>query len=291
MKELKPKIQKEIKKYRSLKYYWVTKHGYARVPKEQMSRLSPECIEYVKHSEKRMATVAKHGSLSTKERYHSKKDQNRRVSVPKVKHLRIVLFPGNSSFWQASYTKAGHKMQTSLKTKDEAKALVLAVKWFNEFVVPILHKNVNVKVLEFVQKNFTLLGESKWNSEKVGFTDLPPCKTNSAGVYVIMYRNKIQKVGKADGVKGLGQRLGSYARSNLSNIKRANPDSFTIALHKNMTTKLKGKAMQFYFFATPKEQVSFKGLHVEACYARSLEKELSMLARLQGHPMLLSTND
>jgi hypothetical protein len=58
-----------------------------------------------------------------------------------------------------------------------------------------------------------------------------------------------------------------------------------------MTSELEGKTMSFYFMETPKGDELFNGLQVEKCVARSVEKELSMLARLQGHPMLLSASD
>lgn len=287
MKDLKS----QMKKWSSLKSYWIKKLGYAKVPKAKMAQFTPECIEHIKNSEKRLARIAKHGPVSNKERYHSQKHNNRSVPVPGVKHLKITYIPGHSPFWQAAYTKFGHATQTSLETEDEEKALVLAVKWFNRDVAPVLHKNFGVNALQYVKENFKYLGKSKWDSDKVCFNDLPTCNTNSAGVYVIMYGNRIHKVGKADGVKGLKQRINSYAKSKLSNITRANPDIFTVALHKKMTSELEGKTMSFYFMETPKRDEMFKGLQVEKCVARSVEKELSMLARLQGHPMLLSASD
>lgn len=287
MKSLKSQMQT----YSNLKNYWINKKGYAKVPKSKMAQFTPECIEHIKNSEKRMARIAKHGPVSNKERYHAQKHKNRSVAVPGVKHLKITYIPGHSPFWQAAYTKSGHATQSSLGTEDEEKALILAVKWFNREVVPVLHKNLEVNALKYVKENFKYLGKSKWDPDKVCFNDLPSCNTNSAGVYVIMYGNRIHKVGKADGVKGLKQRIASYAKSKLSNITRANPDMFTVALHNKMTSELEGKTMSFYFMETPKGDEMFKGLKVEKCVARSVEKELSMLARLQRHPMLLSSSD
>lgn len=287
MKDLKS----QMKKWSGLKTYWIKKLGYAKVPKAKMAQFTPEEQEHIKNSEKRLARIAKHGPVSNKERYHSQKHNNRSIPVPGIKHLKIIYIPGHSSFWQAVYTKFGHTTQTSLETEDEEKALVLAVKWFNRDLAPVLHKNFEVNVLQYVEENFKYLGKSKWDPDKVCFGDLPPCETNSAGVYVIMHRKRIHKVGKADGVKGLKQRINSYTKSNLSNLTRANPDTFTIALHKKMTSELEGKTMSVYFMETPKREEMFKGLKVEKCVARSVEKELSMLARLQGHPMLLSACD
>ena len=287
MKNLKSQMQT----WSNLKTYWIKKKGYAKVPKSKMAQFTPECIENIKISEKRLARIAKYGPVTNKERYHSQKHNNRSVAVPGVKHLKITYIPGHSPFWQAAYTKFGHATQTSLETEDEAKAFILAVKWFNREVVPVLHKNSSINVLKYVKENFIYLGKSKWYPDKVCFDDLPPCNTNSAGVYVIMHGNRIHKVGKADGVKGLKQRIASYAKSKLSNITRANPDIFTVALHNKMTSELEGKTMSFYFMETPKGDELFNGLQVEKCVARSVEKELSMLARLQSHPMLLSASD
>lgn len=282
---------KEQRKMYSAHNYWVVEKEHKKIPKKVTDKWSVETKEMLRQYLAKKARLAKHGPLSNKERYHSQKHNNRSVAVPDIKHLKITYIPGHSPFWQAVYTKSGHATQTSLGTKDEAKALILAVKWFNREVVPVLYKNSHVNVLEYVKERFEYLGKSKWDPDTVCFNDLPTCNTNSAGVYVIMYGNRIHKVGKADGVKGLKQRIASYAKSKLSNITRANPDTFTVALHKKMTSELKGKTMSFYFMETPKGDELFAGLQVEKCIARSVEKELSMLARLQGHPMLLSTND
>ena len=111
-------------------------------------------------------------------------------------------------------------------------------------------------------------------------------------MYLILFRNKVQKVGKADGVNGLQTRLRNYASRNKKRVTGKYIDQFTVSLNKKMSSpNLKGKAVSFYYYEVPKESGYEAGYKVDSCKARSLEKEISIQCRLQGHPMTLSASD
>jgi hypothetical protein len=55
-----------------------------------------------------------------------------------------------------------------------------------------------------------------------------------------------------------------------------------------MTNELKNKKLEMYVLPTEPIIFKFLGIEVEGMIARSLEKKLSILAREQDHPMLLS---
>jgi len=284
--------KKERIKFYSAKKYYVTKLGYDSIPEKVLKKWSPSLREYARLSVARKAHVAEYGRRTNKVRYQEQKQNNRTVDIKEIRHLQIVLIPGQSKNWMAKFTKASHRYAKSANTTDEQKAIVFAKKWYKEKIVPMLQNNSSVKVLDFVKQKCTLLGKSKWNSDQYGFLELSKCSTKQSGVYVIIHGNKIQKVGKADGVRGLQARLGNYASSNKSRITGKYVDQFTVRLNEKMNyPELKGKSLSFYYYEIPKKETTLEGFKVQTCMARSFEKELSIQARLQGHPMTLSGTD
>ena len=283
--------KEERKRFYSSKSYY-TRIGQDSIPEHVLEKWSPALREYAIASMSRMANVKKNGVLDSKARYHSKRESNRTLNVEGIRHLQISLVPGHSKNWMARYTKISHKCAKSTNTADEHKAIEYAKKWYKNTVLPTLQNNSDIKVLDFVKQKCTLLGKSKWNHDEYGFLDLPRCLSSQSGVYFILHRNKIQKVGKADGAKGLQARLRNYASSNKSRVTGKYIDQFTISLNEKMASpELKGKAVSFYYYEIPKKETTLEGFKVQTCMARSFEKELSIQARLQGHPMTLSGSD
>jgi hypothetical protein len=104
---------------------------------------------------------------------------------------------------------------------------------------------------------------------------------SSSGIYFILSHNskRVQKIGKAEGTKGLNQRLKNYT----SKKKREKLDKTATLWHEVMTDpkKLKNQELNVFYYETKPMLVSnpivrFKKL--EANWARSLEKGLSEIA-------------
>lgn len=284
--------KEELRRLWSAHRYWVTEKGCKTIPKKVLDKWSPQLRERAREYYAKKQRIAKHGVMSVSERYHSEKHNNQTVNVQNIKHLQIKLVPGQSKNWSAHYIKIGNQCSKTTKTADKNKALEFAVKWYKETIVPSLQKSSKVNVSSFIKEHFTFLGKSKWNHQECGFLDLPTCPTKNSGVYVIMLNGKVLKVGKADGAKGLQYRLKSYASKNKSRITGKFADQFTIRLDSNMRSpELSGKSLSFYYHATAKVEKEYHGIKVETCIARSLEKQLSILCRLQNHPMTLSGSD
>jgi hypothetical protein len=219
----------------------------------------------------------------------------KQTRIKLVKCLQIYKKRDTSKNWTAGYHSASLFISKSCKTSDVELAKKFAMIWYKETVIPKLQNKLQTstksKVIDFVFDKCTLLGSSKWNSETYSFPDLPVCMTKQAGVYFVVSGKKILKVGKADGSKGLQTRLSSYRLNNRSRVWGNFPDQFTVTLNEKMTTLLKNKTLSFYYFEIPKKETTLEGFKVQTCMARSFEKELSIHARLQGHPMTLSGSD
>ena len=285
-----PSKQERNRFYSSKNYY--TSIGCDSIPESVLKKWSPALREYAIASMSRMASIKENGVLDSKARYHSQKESNRTVNIEGIRHLQITLIPGKSKNWMVRFTKIGHKSAKTTNTSDEQKAIAFAKKWYKTTIIPTLQNNSGRKVLDFVKQDCTFLGKSKWNHDEYGFLDLPKCPSTHSGVYLILFRNKVQKVGKADGVNGLQARLRSYSSRNKKRVTGEYIDQFTVSLNKKMSSpNLKGKAVSFYYYEVPKESGYEAGYKVDSCKARSLEKEISIQCRLQGHPMTLSASD
>lgn len=205
--------------------------------------------------------------------------------------LCLVKYHKMSKNWYVRYESGGLRKEKTCKTDDIELATKFAKKFYKEEIVPLLQNNSKVKVIDFIMDKCILLGQSKWDADTYSFSDLPICATRQSGVYFILHGKKVLKVGKADGMKGLHARLYSYRSNNKSRVVGKYADQFTAVLHEKMTTLLKGKKLSFYYYEIPKKETVLEGFKVHTCMARSFEKELSVQARLQGHPMTLSGSD
>jgi hypothetical protein len=207
------------------------------------------------------------------------------------KCLHIYKDTTRSKNWTVFYHSASLFISKTCKTSDIEDAKKFAKKWYKEVVLPKLQNNTNSKVIDFVRQKCKLLGSAKWDSETYRFPDLPTCSSKHTGVYFIVLGKKILKVGKADGSKGLNGRLGNYRTNNRSRVWGKYPDQHLVVFDEKMTTLFKNKAVSFYYYEIPKKETILEGFKVQTCMARSFEKELSIQARLQGHPMTLSGSD
>jgi hypothetical protein len=219
------------------------------------------------------------------------RSQGKVVCVNIARNLTLLLYTQQSKNWYVRFESGSIRKERTCKTPDKEQAMKFAKKWFKEEIVPLLENNSKVKVIDFVMNKCTLLGKSKWDETTYGFSNLPPPPTKQTGVYFILHGKKIMKVGKADGVKGLYNRLSSYRGNNTSRVTGKYVDQFTVVLNEKMTTVLKNKSLSFYYYEIPKKETTLEGFKVQTCVARSFEKELSIQARLQGHPMTLSGSD
>ena len=208
------------------------------------------------------------------------------------KNVFVTLVNG-SPYYYAVFDNNRIKKYKTTKTKTKKEAEEFAVNWYKEVIVPQLKdRQSDVKVVDLILNRCTFLGKSKWDSEECGFLQLPICQTKCSGVYFILFRKKVLKVGKADGAQGLYARLYSYRSKNKKRLQGKYPDQFTATFSEKMNSpELKGKSLSFYYYEIPKIETTLEGFKVQTCMARSFEKELSIQARLQGHPMTLSGTD
>lgn len=106
------------------------------------------------------------------------------------------------------------------------------------------------------------------------------------GVYCLFSHDdqRIQKVGKADGVGGLAQRFRGYTAA--KTIQKVEGDATDRRWRAAMTGGLRGQTLSIYYFVTPPLtlQVPFAQLKealLEAHWARSFENWLSVQVRLE----------
>lgn len=115
------------------------------------------------------------------------------------------------------------------------------------------------------------------------------------GVYLLVSENivNVQKVGKAEGAKGLKQRFSSYTTKKNKRNKIEN-DKTDALWHSIMTGKLLNKPLRVYIYPTLPITVNVnigQSTHmIESQWARGLEKVLSQMARKENHDLLLSGN-
>lgn len=159
-------------------------------------------------------------------------------------------------------------------------------------------------VTKFIKTEATFLCKATYNKERYGW-DMPSCLDKTPGVYFIVKRMgknlEILKVGKAEGKKGLHQRIGQYRSSGVGRINGTNGkyedryDRSVITIHNAMleVEKVYGEnvELEFYIHGMPKLEVLYKGYKLESSIIRSLELELSLQAKKEGHSMLLSGQD
>ncbi len=140
-------------------------------------------------------------------------------------------------------------------------------------------------VLEFIKVNAFFHSDMFYINERKSF-DVKPYPNNVPGVYFILNKDDILKIGKADGKNGLKGRVATYRTSLVSRHKAGDP---TVLLwEKVMMKTLKDNILQFYLLPLPPINKVFKGIEVELLMARSLEFKLSQLARNENHSMMLS---
>ncbi len=140
-------------------------------------------------------------------------------------------------------------------------------------------------VLEFIKVNAFFHSDMYYIDERKSF-DVKPYPNNVPGVYFILNKDDILKIGKADGKNGLKGRVATYRTSLASRHKAGDP---TVLLwEKVMMKNLKDNILQFYLLPLPPINKVFKGIEVELLMARSLEFKLSQLARNENHSMMLS---
>jgi hypothetical protein len=141
-----------------------------------------------------------------------------------------------------------------------------------------------MKIIDFIKDNAKFHSFMTYNNSMKSF-DIEPYKETHPGVYFIVCDDCIQKVGKAEGKYGLKGRMSQYTGNK---VKTFQNDKTDVLWNSVMTNELKNKKLEMYVLPTEPIIFKFLGIEVEGMIARSLEKKLSILAREQDHPMLLS---
>jgi hypothetical protein len=118
------------------------------------------------------------------------------------------------------------------------------------------------------------------------------CRDTTTGVYFIVDEQNgmfdILKVGKAEGKRGLSQRLNGYRTTGRTRL----PVDRTAQLwHNVMTNQHRGSTLSVYIYPLAMTEVLIEGYTVRSSMVRSFEETLSKQARLEGNSMLLSGFD
>lgn len=108
------------------------------------------------------------------------------------------------------------------------------------------------------------------------------------GVYAFVSKYGIEKVGKIENAKGVSARTYQYETSKSRIQKGKHADASDVLWDKMMLTELKNETLQYYFIPVEDETITKFGIDIDVSYIRSLEKNLSMMARTEGNPMRLS---
>ena len=142
-----------------------------------------------------------------------------------------------------------------------------------------------VSVTKFLKEHSFFHSEMTYNGERKSFNLDSYQKTNQ-GIYFILHKEEVLKIGKADGQQGLKGRVATYRARLVKNFENGDP---TVVLwNRVMTGSLRDSVLRMYLLPLTPEKKFFKGIEVEISMARSLEFELSKLAEQQGHSLKLS---
>jgi hypothetical protein len=142
-----------------------------------------------------------------------------------------------------------------------------------------------IDVTEFIKEHALFHSEMTYNTERKSF-NLDPYENKDPGIYFILDKEDILKIGKADGKQGLKGRISTYRTRLVKNFEKG--DSTVLLWNKVMTDTLNETVLSIYLLPLQPHKITYKGIEVEMLVARSLEYELSKLASIQGHSMLLS---
>tara|TARA_B100000787_G_C16182553_1_gene292730 strand:- start:1398 stop:1838 length:441 start_codon:yes stop_codon:yes gene_type:complete len=142
-----------------------------------------------------------------------------------------------------------------------------------------------VSVAKFIKDHAVFHSAMTYNCERKSFNLDSYQKTNQ-GIYFILDKEDILKIGKADGQQGLKGRVANYRSSLVSSFKKA--DSTVLRWNREMIGSLSDRTWSMYLLPLEPEKKPFLGFEVELSIARSLELELPKLAKEQGHSLKLS---
>ena len=142
-----------------------------------------------------------------------------------------------------------------------------------------------VSVTNFIKDHAVFHSDMIYNCERKSFNLDSYQKTNQ-GIYFILDKEDILKIGKADGQKGLKGRVADYRKSLVSMFKDG--DRTVLRWNREMTGSLSDRILSMYLLPLEPEKKLYLGVEVELSIARSLELELSKLAKEQGHSLKLS---
>ena len=147
---------------------------------------------------------------------------------------------------------------------------------------------MHTKVYDIFKQNGELWSFVSYSdSEGWNFAQRTP-SDRRRGVYAFVSKYGIEKVGKIENAKGVSARSYQYETSKSRIQKGKHADASDMLWDKMMLTELKGENMKFYFLPIEDETITLFGIEIDVSYIRSLEKNLSMMARTEGNPMRLS---
>ena len=142
-----------------------------------------------------------------------------------------------------------------------------------------------ISVTKFIKDHAVFHSDMTYNCERKSFNLDSYQKTNQ-GIYFILDKEDILKIGKADGQKGLNGRVGNYRSKLVSKFDKN--DSTVLLWKREMTGSLSDRVLSMYLLPLEPEKKLYLGVEVELSIARSLELELPKLAKEQGHSLKLS---
>ncbi len=118
--------------------------------------------------------------------------------------------------------------------------------------------------------------------------DFPEIAETRKGVYIFVDkgRNDILKIGKADGKKGISQRLNEYQANSRGFLN--NPSSSASVIKRVQETELRQLEIEIYYIPIDPVQVTIAGFNVLASPARELECTLHDMALEEGHSLRFS---
>jgi hypothetical protein len=161
-------------------------------------------------------------------------------------------------------------------------------------------KKKSLSVLQFINKHAILHDDNVTYDNSDYRWIIKPYPNKNPGIYFICVcvdgELVILKVGKAEGAKGIWQRLSQYRSSGKNRVEgksetgRYDRSVITIHLAMQEVYKKYGKkvVMKVYTHEMPKLNIDYCGYTLESSHIRSLEKLLSLQATKEGHSMTLS---
>jgi hypothetical protein len=204
---------------------------------------------------------------------------------------------GIASYSVAEYCRNGRIKAKKIEGKWNVNLQsVLEYRQNNQALYNYIEEEKKPKIIDLIKESI-YLGEFNINHERKNCKVGKITETRQCVYFIVQFLNGkidfsennavIQKVGKADGEYGLQGRMSGYS---CNNVKKS--DTYLTKMYNVYKEQLNGETLHLFYIPFEPIITDIPGnFTVEVSRAREAEKMYAYYARVQGHPLLLSSYD